>query len=67
MYIEMVSRMMLLVWDVSAGMKRRVARNERGEIGSWMIMAAGLAVAAAAAIVVLKPWFAKKSGEITKN
>ena len=59
--------MVLLVWRVTEGLKDRVARNERGEIGSWMILAAGLAVAAVAAIGILKPWFSKKATEITKN
>ncbi len=41
--------------------------DERGEIGSWMILAAGLAVAAAAAVVVLGPWFDQKAADITSN
>lgn len=45
----------------------RVGRDERGEIRSWMILAAGLAVAAAAAVALLGPWFNKKAGDITKN
>ncbi len=45
----------------------RFAQDERGEIGSWMILAAGLAVAAAAAVLALKPWFDKKTTDITKN
>ncbi len=45
----------------------RLTRDERGEIGSWMILAAGLAVAAAAAVLVLGPWFEEKAGEITEN
>ncbi len=45
----------------------RIGRDERGEIGSWMILAAGLAVAAAAAVLVLGPWFDEKAAEITEN
>jgi hypothetical protein len=45
----------------------RIARDERGEIGSWMILAAGLAVAAAAAVALLGPWFDEKANDITKN
>ena len=45
----------------------RVGSDERGEIGSWMILAAGLAVAAAAAVAVLGPWFDQKAGDITSN
>lgn len=67
MYIEVVSRLVVLVWHVSRRVTARVSRNERGEIGSWMIMAAGLAVAAAAAIAVLGPWFTTKAGKITAN
>lgn len=51
---------------VSRGLDR-VAQNERGEIGSWMILAAGLALAAAAAVALLGPWFADKAADITKN
>jgi len=41
--------------------------NENGEIGSWLILAAGLAVAAAAAVVALGPWVAGKVTAITAN
>ncbi len=52
---------------VKMAMSDRLARDERGEIGSWMILAAGLAVAAAAAIALLGPWFDEKANDITKN
>lgn len=45
----------------------RMQRDERGEIGSWMILAAGLAAAAAAAVLVLGPWFDQKAADITSN
>lgn len=45
----------------------RLHHDERGEIGSWMILAAGLAVAAAAAVAVLGPWFDQKAADITSN
>lgn len=67
MYIEMSTRAVLLVWRLATAMTRRVSRNERGEIGSWMIFAAGLAVAAAAAIAILGPWFNDKATTITKS
>ncbi len=52
---------------ITGRLERLAARDERGEIGSWMILAAGLAVAAAAAVALLGPWFSKKTGDITKN
>ncbi len=42
-------------------------RNDEGEIGSWLILAAGLAIAAAAAVVALGPWLAGKVTAITSN
>lgn len=45
----------------------RLHHDERGEIGSWMILAAGLAVAAVAAVALLGPWFDEKTTEITNN
>lgn len=41
--------------------------NDRGEIGSWMILAAGLAAAAVAAMLILTPWFSEKASDITSN
>ncbi len=41
--------------------------DERGELGSWLILAAGLAVAAAAAVALLAPWFNTKVTQITAN
>lgn len=67
MYIEMSSRVMLLVWRMTGAVTRRMSRDERGEIGSWMIFAAGLAVAAAAAIAILGPWFSTKATNITNS
>ena len=52
---------------VTGRLERLTDRDERGEIGSWMILAAGLAVAAAAAVALLGPWFKTKTGNITKN
>ncbi len=50
-----------------AAVSDRLTRDERGEIGSWMILAAGLAVAAAAAVALLGPWFDEKANDITSN
>jgi hypothetical protein len=45
----------------------RVMSEERGEIGSWLILAAGLAVAAGAAVGLLGPWLNTKVTTITSN
>lgn len=42
-------------------------RDERGEIGSYMILAAGVALAAGAAVAILTPWFSQKATEIVAN
>lgn len=44
-----------------------VTHDEKGEIGSWMILAAGLAAAAVAAMAILTPWFSDKASDITAN
>ena len=41
--------------------------DERGELGSWLILAAGLALAAGAAVATLGPWFDGKVSDITGN
>lgn len=41
--------------------------DERGEIGSWLIVAAGLAIAAAAAVGPLGDWIGERVLEITNN
>ena len=41
--------------------------DERGEIGSWLILAAGLAIAAAAAGVALDNWIDGRVTDITSN
>ena len=41
--------------------------EQRGEMGSWMILAAGLAAAAATAVGFLATWFAKKTTDITSK
>lgn len=41
--------------------------DERGEIGSWLILAAGLAIAAGAAVALLGPWLGTKVTNITSN
>ncbi len=41
--------------------------DERGEIGSWLILAAGLAIAAGAAVALLGPWLGTKVTDITSN
>lgn len=41
--------------------------DERGELGSWLILAAGLAIAAGAAVTTLGPWFTGKVSAITGN
>ena len=45
----------------------RLISEERGEIGSWLILAAGLAVAAGAAVGLLGPWLNTKVTTITSN
>lgn len=46
---------------------RRLASEDRGEIGSWMILAAGLATAAVAAAAALSGWLGTKAAAITSN
>lgn len=41
--------------------------EERGEVGSWLIMAAGLAAGAVAAVAILEGWFEDKAKEIKKE
>ena len=45
----------------------RLRDDERGELGSWLILAAGLALAAGAAVATLGPWFDGKVSDITGN
>lgn len=55
---------------IQAGVSHRLEtamRGDRGEIGSWMILAAGLAAAAVAALALLTPWFGEKATDITNN
>jgi hypothetical protein len=40
-------------------------RDERGEIGSWLVLAAGLAVLAGATVAVLGPWVTNHVNAIT--
>ena len=46
---------------------KKLRSEERGEVGSWMILAAGLAAAAAAAIALIGPWFGTKTTAITSK
>ena len=46
---------------------RDVVTNEDGEMGSWLIVAAGLAAAAAAVVGILEGWFEDKANDITSN
>ncbi len=46
---------------------RRLASEDRGEVGSWMIMAAGLAAAAAGAVALISTWINTKATTITGN
>jgi len=41
--------------------------DEQGELGSWLILAAGLAIAAGAAVGTLSGWFGDKVTAITDN
>lgn len=44
-----------------------MVHDERGELGSWLILAAGLAIAAGAAVGTLSGWFDGKVSDITSN
>lgn len=59
--------MSVKTYVVVTSMLKDKFHNENGEIGSWLILAAGLAVAAAAAVVALGPWVAGKVTAITAN
>lgn len=39
--------------------------DERGEVGSWMIVAAGLAGAAVAVVAIVAPWLEDQARAIT--
>ncbi len=56
-----------LTKDRISRLAERVAEDERGEIGSWLILAAGLAIAAGAAVGLLGPWLNTKVTTITSN
>lgn len=45
----------------------QAVRNESGELGSWMILAAALAAAAVAVAALLGPWLIEKANSITAN
>lgn len=59
--------LMQLTWVGATERARTMANDERGEIGSWMIVAAGLAAAAAAAIALIGPWIGTKAQAIVSN
>jgi len=44
-----------------------MVEDEQGELGSWLILAAGLAIAAGAAVGTLSGWFSDKVDAITSN
>lgn len=44
---------------------RTAMRDERGEIGSWLVLAAGLAVLAGAAVAAIGPWVTNHIQAIT--
>jgi len=61
---------MLAVARVKGAIAQRTERyrtDQRGEVGSWLILAAALAAAAAAVGGVLDGWISDKGGEITSN
>ncbi len=47
-------------WDEAAD-------SERGEVGSWMIVAAGLAAAAVGIVATVGPWLQEQADAITGN
>jgi len=46
---------------------RVAASDERGEMGSWMILAAGLAAAAVAVVAILGEWFPELAERIKSS
>ena len=44
-----------------------MCEDEQGELGSWLILAAGLALAAGAAVGLLDTWFGEKVDAIREN
>lgn len=51
-------------------MKQRVlerVRNEEGEVGSWVLIAAFLAIAAVAAGTAISGWISTNTGRITST
>lgn len=41
-------------------------RDDQGEMGSWLIMAAGLALAAIAVLGILQGWFTDRANDISE-
>lgn len=64
--LKLAIRGQLAAEDVKE-LTRRLANEDRGEIGSWMILAAGLAAASVAAAAALTTWLGTKTTAITKN
>lgn len=56
-----------LATEDAKDLARRLASEDRGEIGSWMILAAGLAAAAVTAAAALTTWLGNKTTAITSN
>jgi hypothetical protein len=56
-----------LASEEAKDLARRIRSEERGEMGSWLILAAGLAAAAVAAVGLLATWFNTKVTAITAN
>lgn len=44
---------------------REALEDERGEVGSWMIVAAGLAAAAVSIVSIVGPWLVDQANAIT--
>ena len=70
MMLEQQVAAVLAVARIRAAMAQRTEElraDQRGEVGSWLILAAALAIAAAAVGGSLSGWIGEKGAEITSN
>lgn len=54
-----------VVWVRARLRTREALEDERGEVGSWMIVAAGLAAAAVSIVSIVGPWLVDQANAIT--
>jgi hypothetical protein len=58
---------LLTIWFRTAGALQEVAKDERGEVVTWVVLAVGIVAITTAAIVLLRPGILKAAGEIVNQ